>query len=265
MAATPETGFLVIADLTGYTAYLSGSEMEHAPGDRRRPARDDRRPPGAAIPPGEVRGRRRLPVRRGRPRRRIVAPRCDRGVVRRVPASAPEHRPGDQLRVQFVPACAPARPQAVHPPRLVRPSRIAGRDELAGADVILVHRLLKGAGATAATATASRCSRPARSKARARTGRARARSGGGIDRAPRAGRHLHPRPRGPLAGRDRSAPPRSRMTPTGARHRGDVAAEPSVVWAHLTSPSLRTRWEGRCVIERVAGRTARSRDDSPSA
>ena len=31
MAATPETGFLVIADLTGYTAYLSGGEIEHAP------------------------------------------------------------------------------------------------------------------------------------------------------------------------------------------------------------------------------------------
>jgi len=25
------TGFLVIADLTGYTAYLTGSEIEHAP------------------------------------------------------------------------------------------------------------------------------------------------------------------------------------------------------------------------------------------
>ena len=31
MAATPETGFLVIADLTGYTAYLTRSELEHAP------------------------------------------------------------------------------------------------------------------------------------------------------------------------------------------------------------------------------------------
>ncbi len=31
MAATPESGFLVIADLSGYTAYLSGSEIEHAP------------------------------------------------------------------------------------------------------------------------------------------------------------------------------------------------------------------------------------------
>ena len=31
MAAIPEHGFLVIADLTGYTAYLSRSEIEHAP------------------------------------------------------------------------------------------------------------------------------------------------------------------------------------------------------------------------------------------
>jgi hypothetical protein len=31
MAATPETCFLVIAELTGYTAYLSTSELEHAP------------------------------------------------------------------------------------------------------------------------------------------------------------------------------------------------------------------------------------------
>jgi hypothetical protein len=31
MASTPETGFLVIANLTGYTAYLSRSEIEHAP------------------------------------------------------------------------------------------------------------------------------------------------------------------------------------------------------------------------------------------
>src|ERR1700752_4068347 len=31
MTTSPETGFLVIADLTGYTAYLSDSEIEHAP------------------------------------------------------------------------------------------------------------------------------------------------------------------------------------------------------------------------------------------
>ena len=31
MASIRETGFLLIADLTGYTAYLAGSEIEHAP------------------------------------------------------------------------------------------------------------------------------------------------------------------------------------------------------------------------------------------
>src|SRR3990170_3004878 len=31
MASTPERGFLLIADLTGYTAYLSRGEIEHAP------------------------------------------------------------------------------------------------------------------------------------------------------------------------------------------------------------------------------------------
>ena len=31
VGATPETGTLVLADLTGYTAYLAGGEIEHAP------------------------------------------------------------------------------------------------------------------------------------------------------------------------------------------------------------------------------------------
>src|SRR3990172_5769631 len=31
MAASPETGYLLVADLTGYTAYLSRAELEHAP------------------------------------------------------------------------------------------------------------------------------------------------------------------------------------------------------------------------------------------
>jgi len=31
MSATAESGTLVLADLTGYTAYLSRSEIEHAP------------------------------------------------------------------------------------------------------------------------------------------------------------------------------------------------------------------------------------------
>jgi hypothetical protein len=31
MAAIPETGLLLLADLTGYTDYLSRGELEHAP------------------------------------------------------------------------------------------------------------------------------------------------------------------------------------------------------------------------------------------
>ena len=31
-----------------------------------------------------------------------------------------------------------------------------------------------------------------------------------------------------------------------------IAAEPSVVWAYLTSPSLRTRWEGPLLIEETS-------------
>jgi hypothetical protein len=31
MATIPEFGFLLVADLTGYTAYLAGAEIEHAP------------------------------------------------------------------------------------------------------------------------------------------------------------------------------------------------------------------------------------------
>lgn len=30
MAAVPESGFLLIADITGYTAYLALGEIEHA-------------------------------------------------------------------------------------------------------------------------------------------------------------------------------------------------------------------------------------------
>ena len=159
MAATPESGFLVIADLTGYTAYLVAKRARARAGDRGRPARDDRRPSGATVPAGEVRGRRRLPVRRGRPSRRVLAARRHRGVLRRLPAATPEHRPGDELRLQLVPPGARSSTSSCSSTtaRIVR-SRIAGRDELAGRDVILVHRLLKGGGGRGRAGTALRCS-----------------------------------------------------------------------------------------------------------
>ena len=205
MAATPETGFLVIADLTGYTAYLAGSEIEHAPaiagdlletivGRLEPPFRlakfegdaaflfvEDGRADGSllldAIEAAYVAFRRRL-------RSIDQATSCDCNSCRLAP----------RLDLKLF----------VHHGSYVR-SRIAGRDELAGPDVILVHRLLKGdGGRRRRVATASRCSRAAAVDALGLDpSRARAERGRGIDRAPRPRRDVHPRPRGALAGRER--------------------------------------------------------------
>ena len=266
MAATPETGFLVIADLTGYTAYLSGSELEHAPviagdlletivGRLEPPFRlakfegdaaflfvEDGRADGSllldAIEASYLAFRRRL-------RSIDQATTCDCNSCRLAPRL--------DLKV------------FVHHGEFVR-SRIAGRDELAGSDVILVHRLLKGAGAARSPRhTASRCSRRRRSSARARPGRARpdgrqrsrSSTSARSTRSPSISRH---------AGRPRPASDawtsRRRTLPSTSRR--PLAAEPSVVWAHLTSPALRTAM-GRPDPHRgdVGRRTPRRGHDDP--
>src|SRR5688572_7051431 len=144
MAAVPETGFLLIADLTGYTAYLSGSEIEHAPviagdlletivgrldppfrlakleGDASFLFVEDERADGSllvdAIEASYLAFRRRL-------RSIDVGTDCDCDSCRLAP----------RLDLKL----------CLHHGSYVH-SRIAGRDELAGRDVILVHRLLKG-------------------------------------------------------------------------------------------------------------------------
>ena len=159
-AATPETGFLVIADLTGYTAYLSGSEIEHAPtiagdlletivGRLEPPFRlakfegdaaflfvEDGRADGSllldAIEAAYLAFRRRL-------RSIDQATTCDCNSCRLAP----------RLDLKLF----------VHHGAFVH-GRIAGRDELAGPDVIVVHRLLRKRPPPKRTATASRCSRP---------------------------------------------------------------------------------------------------------
>ena len=211
MAATPETGFLVIADLTGYTAYLSGSEIEHAPaiagdlletivGRLEPPFRlakfegdaaflfvEDGRADGSllldAIEAAYLAFRRRL-------RSIDQATTCDCNSCRLAPRL--------DLKV------------FVHHGAFVW-SRIAGRDELAGSDVIIVHRLLKGAGAAEARANGFALFTAAAVDALGLDPDAlRLRARRGVDRAPRPGRHLHPGPRGPLAGRERRAPARHR-------------------------------------------------------
>ena len=147
---TPESGFLVIADLTGYTAYLSGSELEHAPaiaGDLLETIVGRLDPPfrlakfeGDAAFLYVEDGRADAPLLldaveacylafRRRLRSIDQATSCDCNSCRLAP----------RLDLKLF----------VHHGSYVR-TRIAGRDELAGPDVILVHRLQKGEGARAA-------------------------------------------------------------------------------------------------------------------
>ena len=174
MAATPESGFLAIADMTGYTAYLSGSELEHAPviagdlletivgrldppfrlakfeGDAGFLFVEDGRAPGSllvdAIEACYLAFRRRL-------RSIDAATSCDCASCRLAPRL--------DLKV------------FLHHGSYVH-SRIAGRDELAGSDVILAHRLLKGTVAADARSAGFRLDLPPGHRcpflAKARTG-----------------------------------------------------------------------------------------------
>ena len=251
--APPETGFLVIADLTGYTAYLSSSELEHAPaiagdlletivgrldppfrlakfeGDAAFFFVEDGRADGSllldAVEASYVAFRRRL-------RSIDQATSCDCNSCRLAP----------RLDLKLF----------VHHGSYVR-SRIAGRDELAGSDVILVHRLLKGAGAAAAHGNGVALFTEAAIGAL------------GIDRGSLE-----------LAATEESIQHFGRVmtftldlesrwqaetsvrrldvdgTKTVLDLHATVDADPSVIWAYLTSPALRTLWEGPLVIEETS-------------
>jgi uncharacterized protein YndB with AHSA1/START domain len=250
MAATPETGFLVIADVTGYTAYLSGSEIEHAPaiagdlletivGRLEPPFRltkfegdaaflyvEDGRAEGSllldAIEAAYLGFRRRL-------RSIDQATACDCNSCRLAPRL--------DLKV------------FVHHGAFVR-SRIAGRDELAGSDVILVHRLLKGTGAAGARGNGF-----IQFTAAAVTALGLDPDRLGLEPGREVIEHL-----GQVDTYTLDLEARWQAE-TGLRRleiavsdvvlevETTLSAEPSVVWAYLTSPQLRTRWESPMVIE----------------
>ena len=132
-------------------------------------------------------------------------------------------------------------------------SRIAGRDELAGSDVIVVHRLLKGTGAAEARANGFALFTAAAVDALGLDPEALGlRSGEEIDRASRPRRTFTL----DLEARWQAESGERRLDIPEADVAFDVettlAAEPSVVWAHLTSPALRTRWEGPIRIEETS-------------
>jgi hypothetical protein len=258
MAAVPESGLLLLADITGYTAYLARGEIEHAPtiagdlletviGRLEPPFRlakfegdaaflwvEDGRAEGSllldAIEAAYVAFRRRL-------RSIAQATTCDCNACQRAP----------QLDLKFF----------VHHGQYVH-SRIAGRDELAGASVIVVHRLLKGT-------TAARLHSPDGTAAGFAVFTAPALDALGVE----------PRALGLAKGVETiehlgevitfTEDLEDRWQTEAARRRlgsevqepifdlaVDVAAPASVIWDHLTSPVLRPGWEGPIRIEESA-------------
>jgi len=257
MAATPETGYLVIADLTGYTAYLSGSELEHAPviagdlletivgrldppfrlakfeGDAGFLFVEDGRADGSllldAIEASYLAFRRRL-------RSIDAATTCDCNSCRLAPRL--------DLKV------------FVHHGSYVH-SRIVGRDELAGTDVILVHRLLKGTVAAEARRAGFALFTTAAIDALGLDP-----AGLGLAAAEESIEHLGVVPTyiWDLEARWLAESGQRRMDGAEGGVVLDIdtilAAEPSVVWAHLTAPALRSQWEGALMVDEtsVAGR-----------
>ena len=257
MAFTPESGFLVLADLTGYTAYLSGSEIEHAPviagdlletivgrldppfrlakfeGDAGFLFVEDGRADGSllvdAIEASYLAFRRRL-------RSIDAATDCECSSCRLAP----------RLDLKLF----------VHHGSYVH-SRIAGRDELAGTDVILVHRLLKGDVAAEAGSAGFALFTRSAIEALGIDGAAF-----GLTAAEESLEHL-----GrvstfvwDLEGRWQAETVQRRLDSTDGDIVLDVEAtlprDASVVWAHLTAPALRSTWEGPLVVEEssVGGR-----------
>ena len=249
MTSTPQTGFLVIADLTGYTAYLTGSEIEHAPviaGDLLETIVGRLEPPFRLMKfEGDAAF---LFVEDGRADGSLLLDAIDAAYL----AFRRRLRSIDQATSCACNSCRLA-PRLdlkvfVHHGSFIR-GRIAGRDELAGADVILVHRLLKGTTArtrgsgfvqfTSAAVAALGVDPDAMSL---RPGEE------SIEHLGRVVTYTLD-----LEALWRAETEQRRLEIAAADVILDVqatlAAEPSLVWAYLTSPALRTTWEGTLVIE----------------
>jgi hypothetical protein len=244
MAAIPETGFLVIADLTGYTAYLAQGELEHAPtiaGDLLETIVGRLDPPfRLAKFEGDAAF---LFVEDGRADGSLLLDAVEASYL----AFRRRLRSIDQATSCSCNSCALA-PKLdlklfVHHGTWVR-TAIAGRDELAGSDVIVVHRLLKGA-----AAETSRGNGFALFTAAAIDALGLEPASLGLQRGQEAIEHLGTLTTYSLDLEARWAiEKRARRLGTAGVPvvdvRATVRAEPADVWAHLTSPELRSRWEG---------------------
>jgi len=245
MGSTPETGFLIIADLTGYTAYLAQSELEHAPtiaGDLLETVVGRLDPPfRLAKFEGDAAF---LSVEDGRADGSLLLDAVEASYL----AFRRRLRSIDQATSCACNSCALA-PRLdlklfVHHGSYVR-TTIAGRDELAGSDVIVVHRLLKGS-----TAETSRANGFALFTAAAIEALGLDAGALGLVEATEAIDHLGTVTTFTLDLEARWAVERqARRLDVGEGDRvvnldAIVPADPADAWAHLTSPELRTLWEG---------------------
>jgi len=253
MAAIPETGFLVLADLTGYTAYLSGSEIEHAPaiaGDLLETIVGRLEPPFRLVKfEGDAAF---LFVEDGRAEGSLLLDAIEAAYL----AFRRRLRSIDQATTCDCNSCRLA-PRLdlkvfVHHGAFVW-SRIAGRDELAGTDVIVAHRLLKGVGAAEARANGFALFTAAAVDAFGLDPESLALVPGHeeIEHLGRVDTFTLD-----LEARWRDESGMRRLDIADSDLAFDIEAslptEPSVVWAHLTSPALRTRWEGPIRIEETS-------------
>jgi len=254
MAAVPETGFLLVADLTGYTAYLSGAEIEHAPtiaGDLLETVVGRLEPPfRLAKLEGDAAF---LFVEAGRAEPALLLDAIDssylafrrrlRSIEAATSCDCSACRTAPRLDLKFF----------LHHGEYVR-TRIAGRDELAGRSVIAVHRLLKGATAAAAHNDAGQANGflvlTGDALVAASLDPAVARLTPGVEEI----EHL-----GTIAtwvqdleGRWQDEAAERRLTIDPDRLLGEATAildaDAATVWSHLTSPALRARWEGGIVL-----------------
>ena len=254
MTASPETGFLVIADLTGYTAYLSRGELEHAPtiaGDLIETVVGRLAPPlHLAKLEGDAAF---LYMEEGRADGSLLLDAVEAAYV----AFRRRLRSIQGATACLCNACGLA-PQLdlklfLHHGSYVR-TQIAGRDELAGPSVILVHRLLKGSTALSEhdtdggargfgliTADAARALGLAPADLDARELQESVESFGEVTLY-----HVD------LEARWQTERDRRRVDIPEDRALIDVTvavdAPPADVWAHLTSPALRSVWEGALVM-----------------
>jgi uncharacterized protein YndB with AHSA1/START domain len=253
MATNPELGYLLIADLTGYTAYLSRSELEHAPviaGDLLETIVGRLEPPfRLAKLEGDAAF---LFVEDGRADGPLLVDAIEAAYL----AFRRRLRSIEAATACTCQACGLA-PRLdlklfLHHGAFVR-SPIAGREELAGSSVILVHRLLKGPTAEAAHDTSGR----ARGFALITDDAIRALgvAPGSLD-ASATGETIDPfgevtLHRIDLEARWQAEQGRRRIeiAPEAAAIdlRIEVAMPPADVWANLTSPALRSTWEGAIV------------------